>query len=150
MHADTVGRAIHQRLLRNRHQNRHREGYAANWPLLLSAIANAYTALEAQRTSTPVPVLGIGERNGITPLVVLIANLEKKYNLHLLREIEDLVARVVQVKIPFMNPITGNSAFAHKARVYNKFQCVVSDPSAQVFQPGDFRLGLARPREVVV
>jgi hypothetical protein len=45
---------------------------------------------------------------------------------------------------------SGDSAFAHKAGVYNKFQGVVSGLSAQVFQAGDLRLALARPREVVV
>ncbi|KAJ7760322.1 hypothetical protein B0H14DRAFT_3511122 [Mycena olivaceomarginata] len=44
----------------------------------------------------------------------------------------------------------GDSAFAHKAGVYDKFQGVVSDSSAQVFQPGDFELGLGRTREIVV
>ncbi|KAJ7362480.1 hypothetical protein DFH08DRAFT_950746 [Mycena albidolilacea] len=61
----------------------------------------------------PPPTHRCGERNGITPLGGPIAYLRRKsgdhqskYNLHLLREIEDLIARVVQVKIPFMNPIT--------------------------------------------
>ncbi|KAJ6532915.1 HMGL-like-domain-containing protein [Mycena vulgaris] len=120
------------------------------------AIANAYTALEAGATHIDTSVLGIGERNGITPLGGLIACLyandpelvKSKYNLPMLREIEDLVARAVEVKIPFMNPITGDSAFTHKPGVYDKFQGVVADSSAQVFRAGDF--GLARPREIIV
>ncbi|KAJ7083475.1 HMGL-like-domain-containing protein [Mycena epipterygia] len=120
------------------------------------AIANAYTALEAGATHIDTSVLGIGERNGITPLGGLIACLyaanpeaiKSKYNLPMLREIEDLVAGAVEVKIPFMNPITGDSAFTHKQGVYDKFQGVVSDPGAQVFEPNDF--GLVRPREIVV
>jgi hypothetical protein len=59
-------------------------------------------------------VLGIGERVGITPLGGLIACLyaanpeyvKAKYNLPMLREIENLVAEAVEVNIPFMNPIT--------------------------------------------
>jgi hypothetical protein len=59
-------------------------------------------------------VLGIGERVGITPLGGLIACLyaanpeyvKSKYNLPMLREIENLVAEAVEVNIPFMNPIT--------------------------------------------
>ena len=59
-------------------------------------------------------VLGIGERVGITPLGGLVACLyaanpeyvKSKYNLPMLREIENLVAEAVEVNIPFMNPIT--------------------------------------------
>jgi hypothetical protein len=59
-------------------------------------------------------VLGIGERVGITPLGGLVACLyaanpeyvKAKYNLPMLREIENLVAEAVEVNIPFMNPIT--------------------------------------------
>jgi hypothetical protein len=59
-------------------------------------------------------VLGIGERVGITPLGGLVACLyaanpdyvKSKYNLPMLREIENLVAEAVEVSVPFMNPIT--------------------------------------------
>jgi hypothetical protein len=59
-------------------------------------------------------VLGIGERVGITPLGGLVACLyaanpeyvKSKYNLPMLREIENLVAEAVEVNVPFMNPIT--------------------------------------------
>ncbi|CAE7188792.1 unnamed protein product [Rhizoctonia solani] len=78
------------------------------------AIANAYTALEAGATHIDTSVLGIGERVGITPLGGLIACLyaanpdyvKSKYNLPMLREIENLVAEAVEVNVPFMNPIT--------------------------------------------
>ena len=64
--------------------------------------------------SLPAAVLGIGERVGITPLGGLIACLyaanpeyvKSKYNLPMLREIENLVAEAVEVNVPFMNPIT--------------------------------------------
>ena len=80
----------------------------------LTAIANAYCALEAGATHIDTSVLGIGERVGITPLGGLVACLyaanpeyvKSKYNLSMLREIENLVAEAVEVNVPFMNPIT--------------------------------------------
>ena len=64
--------------------------------------------------SLSAAVLGIGERVGITPLGGLIACLyaadpgyvKSKYNLPMLREVENLVAEAVEVNVPFMNPIT--------------------------------------------
>lgn len=52
--------------------------------------------------------LGIGERNGITPLGGLIARMmvadpeyvKRKYNLTMLREIENIVAEAVEVSVP--------------------------------------------------
>ena len=78
------------------------------------AIANAYCALEAGATHIDTSVLGIGERVGITPLGGLVACLyaanpdyvKSKYNLPMLREIENLVAEAVEVNVPFMNPVT--------------------------------------------
>jgi homocitrate synthase len=65
-------------------------------------------------TRSVTAVLGIGERVGITPLGGLVACLyaanpeyvKAKYNLPMLREIENLVAEAVEVNVPFMNPIT--------------------------------------------
>jgi homocitrate synthase len=78
------------------------------------AIANAYTALEAGATHIDTSVLGIGERVGITPLGGLVACLYaanpeyvmSKYNLPMLREVENLIAEAVEVNVPFSNPIT--------------------------------------------
>ena len=42
---------------------------------LSTAIANAYCALEAGATHIDTSVIGIGERNGITPLGGLIARM---------------------------------------------------------------------------
>ncbi|CAM1501338.1 Fc.00g105000.m01.CDS01 [Cosmosporella sp. VM-42] len=77
------------------------------------AIANAYTALEAGATHIDVTVLGIGERNGITTLRGLLACLmptdaeyiQSKYRLEKLKAVEDLVAEIVGVEIPFNNPV---------------------------------------------
>jgi homocitrate synthase len=84
------------------------------------AIANAYTALEAGATHIDTSVLGIGERVGITPLGGLVACLYAanpeyvmgKYNLGMLREVENLVAEAVEVNVPFSNPITYVHVFA--------------------------------------
>jgi homocitrate synthase len=78
------------------------------------AIANAYCALEAGATHIDTSVLGIGERNGITPLGGLMARMivadrdyvMGKYKLHKLKDIEELVAQAVEVNIPFNNYIT--------------------------------------------
>ncbi|KAF7316991.1 Pyruvate carboxyltransferase domain-containing protein [Mycena chlorophos] len=114
------------------------------------AIANAYTALEAGATHIDTcksPVLGIGERVGITPLGGLVACLyaanpeyvKSKYNLPMLREIENLVAEAVEVNIPFMNPITGYCAFTHKAGIHAK--AILNNPSTyEILKPEDFGL----------
>ncbi|KNZ72174.1 Homocitrate synthase, mitochondrial [Termitomyces sp. J132] len=111
------------------------------------AIANAYTALEAGATHIDTSVLGIGERVGITPLGGLIACLyaanpeyvKSKYNLSMLREIENLVAEAVEVNIPFMNPITGYCAFTHKAGIHAK--AILNNPSTyEILKPEDFGL----------
>lgn len=67
-----------------------------------------------KETFSLAAVLGIGERVGITPLGGLVACLyaadpdyvKSKYNLGMLREIENLVAEAVEVNVPFSNPIT--------------------------------------------
>ena len=85
------------------------------------AVANAYCALEGGATHVDTSVLGIGERNGITPLGGLIARMNTynadmirgRYNLPLLREVENYVASLVSVDVPFNNYITGYTAFTH-------------------------------------
>lgn len=75
------------------------------------ATANAYVALEAGATHIDTTVLGIGERNGITPLGGLMACLIpanrnfilKRYKLEKLSYLEQLVAKIVSVEIPFNN-----------------------------------------------
>ncbi len=110
------------------------------------AIANAFAALEAGATHVDTSVLGIGERNGITPLGGLIARLYAidpalvaKYNLHLLMHLDQTVARLVSVDIPFNNYITGFTAFTHKAGIHAK--AVLNDPSTyEALHPEDFGL----------
>jgi len=110
------------------------------------AIANAYAALEAGATHIDTSILGIGERNGITPLGGLIARvyaispeLVAKYNLPLLLELDRYIAKLVGVDIPFNNYITGFSAFTHKAGIHAK--AVLNNPSTyEVLRPEDFGL----------
>jgi len=108
------------------------------------AIANSYTALEAGATHIDTSVLGIGERNGITPLGGFIArmyaadrSLVRKYNLEKLRELELLVGDIVGVDIPFNNYITGITAFTHKAGIHAK--AVLNNPETyEILRPQDF------------
>ncbi|KAH8690192.1 hypothetical protein BGW36DRAFT_433144 [Talaromyces proteolyticus] len=83
------------------------------------AIANAYCALEAGATHIDTSVLGIGERNGITPLGGFLARMTSvdaayckgKYKLEKLQDIEGLVSEAAGISIPFNNYITGFCAF---------------------------------------
>ena len=110
------------------------------------AIANAFCALEAGVTHVDTTVLGIGERNGITPLGGMIArlyatdrNLVTKYNLPMLREVENLVAGIVGIDVPFNNYITGFTAFTHKAGIHAK--AILNNPSTyEILDPADFGL----------
>ena len=111
------------------------------------AVANAYCALEAGATHVDTSVLGIGERNGITPLGGLIARLyaddaeriRQRYNLPMLREVENYVANLVDVDVPFNNYITGFTAFTHKAGIHAK--AILNNPSTyEILDPADFGL----------
>jgi homocitrate synthase len=91
-------------------------------------------------------ILGIGERNGITPLGGLIARLYTldkayvaKYDLSLLARIDSLIAEFCGLQIPFNNYITGSSAFIHKAGIHAK--AVLADPGTyEALNPDDFGL----------
>ncbi|MFN2137136.1 MAG: homocitrate synthase [Candidatus Promineifilaceae bacterium] len=110
------------------------------------AIANAYAALEAGATHIDTSVLGIGERNGITPLGGLIARLYAtdpglvaKYQLPLIRNLDACIAQMVGVDIPFNNYITGFASFTHKAGIHAK--AVLNNPATyEVLNPEDFGL----------
>ncbi len=111
------------------------------------AIANAYAALQGGATHVDTSVLGIGERNGITSLGGLVARMyvhdpeqiRTKYNLPLLREVENYVADLVDVDVPFNNYITGFAAFTHKAGIHAK--AILNNPSTyEILNPEDFGL----------
>jgi len=110
------------------------------------AIANACAALEAGATHIDTTILGIGERNGITPLGGLIARLYTlnreyvaKYDLPSLPYLDALIAEACDLNIPFNNYITGSSAFMHKAGIHAK--AVLADPRTyEAINPTDFGL----------
>merc|ERR1712093_635765 len=109
------------------------------------AIANSFVALEHGVTHIDTSILGIGERNGITPLGGFVARMysvdreyvKNKYNLKLLRELENLVADCVSVQVPFNNYITGYTAFTHKAGIHAK--AILNNPETyEILSPEDF------------
>jgi len=110
------------------------------------AIANAFCALEAGATHVDVSVLGIGERNGIAPLGGFVARLYahdralvSKYNLPKIVDLDNMVADIVGVGIPFNNHITGITAFTHKAGIHAK--AVLNNPETyEILDPHDFGL----------
>ncbi len=112
-----------------------------------SAIANSHAALKAGATCVDTSVLGIGERNGITPLGGFIARLyaidpdlvRDKYDLTMLKTLDEMVAEMVGVDIPFNNYITGITAFTHKAGIHAK--AILNDPRTyEILNPQDFGL----------
>lgn len=111
------------------------------------AIANSFSALDAGATHIDTSVLGIGERNGITPLGGFVARMyahnkaatKKKYKLKKLRKVDQLVAEIVGVAIPFNNYITGVTAFTHKAGIHSK--AILNKPETyEILDPQDFGL----------
>ncbi|KPI39648.1 Homocitrate synthase, mitochondrial [Cyphellophora attinorum] len=109
------------------------------------AIGNTYTALEAGATHVDTSVLGIGERNGITPLGGFIGRMvsvapdyvKSKYDLAKIKKLEDIVADATAVNIPFNNPITGFCAFTHKAGTYAS--SILAEPATyELINPKDF------------
>jgi len=111
------------------------------------AIANAYSALEAGATHIDTSILGIGERNGITPLGGLVARMyatnrdvvKKKYKLKKLRKLDEMIANMVGIGIPFNNYITGVTAFTHKAGIHAK--AILNQPETyEILNPKDFGL----------
>lgn len=116
------------------------------------AIANAFAALQAGATHIDTSVLGIGERNGITPLGGFVARMyvvapeyiKAKYNLPALREIENYVAKHVHIEVPFNNYITGSCAFTHKAGIHAK--AMLNNPSTyECIKPEDFGVSRSIP-----
>ncbi len=92
------------------------------------AVSNAYEAIDGGATHVDTTILGIGERNGITPLGGLLARmysldpsgLEAKYHLDMLPALDAMVARMVGLPIPWNNYLTGEFAYNHKAGMHLK------------------------------
>jgi len=109
------------------------------------AIANSFAALEAGATHIDTSVLGIGERNGITPLGGFVARMytvnpayvKGKYNLKALRDLENYVSEIVDIQVPFNNYVTGYCAFTHKAGIHAK--AMLNNPATyEILNPEDF------------
>lgn len=112
------------------------------------AVANAFEFLEAGGTHIDTTILGIGERNGITPLGGFLARmftldpegLIKKYNLEMLPELDRMIARMTGLPIPWNNYLTGEFAYNHKAGMHLK--AVYLNPGAyEVIPPEVFGVG---------
>ncbi len=91
-------------------------------------VANAFEAVRAGATHVDTSVLGIGERNGITPLGGFLARmytqnparLQRKYDLTILPELDAMIARMTGCGVPFNTPLTGAFAYNHKAGMHLK------------------------------
>lgn len=111
------------------------------------AIANSYSILEGGATHIDTSVLGIGERNGITPLGGFVARMyadspeaiKKKYDLRKLKDLDEMVASMVGIEIPYNNFVTGKYAFHHKAGMHTK-AIYLNPNSYEILDPADFGL----------
>ena len=111
------------------------------------AVANSYSILEGGATHIDTSVLGIGERNGITPLGGFVARMyaddpaaiRKKYDLRKLRVLDEMVASMVGIEIPYNNFVTGKYAFHHKAGMHTK-AIYLNPNSYEILDPADFGL----------
>ena len=112
------------------------------------AISNAYEAIEAGATHIDTTILGIGERNGITPLGGFLARmftfdpqgLMDKYQLDMLPELDRMIARMVGLPIPWNNYLTGEFAYNHKAGMHLK--AIYLNPGAyEAIPPEVFGVG---------
>ena len=112
------------------------------------AVSNAYEAVEAGATHIDTTILGIGERNGITPLGGFLARmfsfdpqgLIDKYQLSMLPELDAMIARMVGLPIPWNNYLTGEFAYNHKAGMHLK--AIYLNPGAyEAIPPEVFGVG---------
>jgi homocitrate synthase len=111
------------------------------------AVANSYSILEGGATHIDTSVLGIGERNGITPLGGFVARMyaddpaaiKRKYDLRKLKELDEMVASMVSIEIPYNNFVTGKYAFHHKAGMHTK-AIYINPNSYEILDPADFGL----------
>jgi homocitrate synthase len=101
-----------------------------------SAVYNSYIALLNGCKYINTSVLGIGQKNGITDLSGLISRIYTiskpsldKYNLHLLKQIDDFVSKILNIYIPINNPITGFSVYHNNSSkqnhpIHNVLNCI--------------------------
>jgi len=111
------------------------------------AIANSYSILEGGATHIDTSILGIGERNGITPLGGFVARMyaddraaiSRKYDLRRLKDLDEMIAAMVGIDIPYNNFVTGKYAFHHKAGMHTK-AIYINPNSYEILDPADFGL----------
>ena len=117
------------------------------------AIANAFEAVRAGTTHIDTSILGIGERNGITPLGGFLARmytqnpqqLAERYDLTMLPELDAMISRMIQCDVPFNNYLTGAFAYNHKAGMHLK--AIYLNPGAyEIIPPEAF--GVARRMQI--
>jgi len=114
------------------------------------AVANA--AVEAGARLVDTSVLGLGERNGITGLGAFMARLYttdpalvQGYDLAGIRALDQLVAGIVGVPVPFNAVVSGANAFTHAAGAHTA--AVLRDPHTyEALDPAVF--GVARTLHV--
>lgn len=112
------------------------------------AVANAFEAVRAGATHIDTSILGIGERNGITPLGGFLARmftanprrLQKKYKLDMLPELDAMIAKITGIGIPFNNYLTGAFAYNHKAGMHLK-AIYLNPGSYEIIPPEVFGVG---------
>lgn len=111
------------------------------------AVANAHAAVTNGATHINTSVLGLGERNGITPLEGMIAVMYAadragtmaRFRLDALPGLCRRVAELAEVAVPFNQVLVGETAFSHKAGIHTK--AVYNDPRAyEALDPADFGL----------
>jgi len=111
------------------------------------AVANAHAAVTNGASHINTSVLGLGERNGITPLEGMIAVMYAadragtmaRFRLDALPALCQRVAELAEVVVPFNQVLVGETAFSHKAGIHTK--AVYNDPRAyEALDPADFGL----------
>ncbi|HEX2865140.1 MAG TPA: homocitrate synthase [Deinococcales bacterium] len=112
------------------------------------AVANAFEFITAGGTHVDTTILGIGERNGITPLGGFLARmftldpegLMDKYNLEMLPELDRMISRMTGLPVPWNNYLTGEFAYNHKAGMHLK--AIYLNPGAyEAIPPEVFGVG---------
>lgn len=117
------------------------------------AVANAFEAADAGAAWIDTSVLGLGERNGITPMGAFLARMAvddpaavaARYRLRDLPALDRMVARMAGVEIPFNSPVTGAYAYHHKAGLH--LHAIANDPHAYEAVPAE-TFGLRRTLEL--
>lgn len=116
------------------------------------AIINSYVAVKSGATHIDTSIMGIGERNGITPIGGLIARFYpfdreyiSHYNLKKLVELDRKLAEFLDLDIPFNNYFSSDNAFYHAAGIHTN--AIIRNPiSYEIFDLEEF--GVNRTLEV--